>query len=191
MILSSLLFLWEVASGKGDGELHLRDDPVKTWEAASSVVWSEWVMSFVSMSAFSAAADIAGNMCFKASPQRLKPGAGKWVSLRNGLYNEWLCFVLLPCVLSSSSTITSYANADQCDFKLLAALLAHHGAFHWDGRRGSENKLLDHALLRRGCQAISTAKEAGDRLDTLCTCVNREMSLETQADQHCFHCFQA
>lgn len=42
---------------------------------------------------------------------------------------------------------------------------------------GSESKLLRHSLLRKGCQAFSTAKEAGERLYALCTCVNWETSL--------------
>lgn len=190
MIPSSLLFLLGVESGKGD-EISISEMiqwRCEKWLAQRSGQSGSWACQDVG---FFLCADVAGNMCFKASSEHLKPGAGKWVRLRNGLYNEWLCFVLLPCVLSSSSTITSYANADQCDFKLLAALLAHRGAFHWDARRGSENKLLGHALLRQGCQAINTAKEGGERLDTLCTCVNWETSLEPQADQHHFSCFQA
>lgn len=80
-----------------------------------------------------------------------KPGSGRWVSFRNGLHKKkkWLCFVLLPCVRSSSSTVTSYAHADQCDFKLLAVLLAHHVALHWDTRRGSESKLLTTPFSER------------------------------------------
>lgn len=43
----------------------------------------------------------------------------------------------------------------------------------------------------RGCQAIKAAKDVGEKLNTLCMCVNGETSLEPQTDQHRFNCFQA
>lgn len=134
--------------------------------------------------------NVADNMCFQDSAYLLKPKSGRRVSLKNCLYAEWHCFVLLPCFLSNSSTITSCANADWCELLTCLPLCRHMIGFPFQCFEWFQEKAAWAATSSGRDSRPSTLLGSLEKLHLRHVCELGNLLLQPQACKHQLHLLQ-